>query len=636
MKNSLKQILNDTLDNQSDDQIANLFLNIYKIKLYCFNIETYKACYYNEDTQLYENIGKNGLATIIAKKLIPVLQKRLEKEIDKEKEELEKEFDKKKEELEIEFDKKKKTLDDEIKKRRGVIILSGNNNSKYSKSERIKSGKVKLLTTLIKSLGSQPKIKHVAEAVMSKSLSENFFEDLADSCRHTVNFKNGVVNLKTGKFRQRTEKDFVTKCLSYDYNPKRYKEIEKKIKQILKQIFNDSAELLEEQLRFLAYLITGEQYLKKMMFYYGSGDNAKTFSLKIFSNCFPIYYTEIQPETFKAGASQSLCDKQLFRCMRPVRVACCNEFCRDIATERFKLFVDGELNINLLYGYGQNSSIHAKLTATTNNTPNTKSDNGMNTRCLLTELKNVFIDADEIKRERKVSGTKFYVKNPKLIKLFKDEKYKLSLFHILLDYTIGMYSNYYTVADFKNSRETFLNLVKKTSKFEMFIQDKFIMTESDKDRIGKEAFLESYKQYCGLKNLSWQKVLDEIKSAKLTYAPKLRADGKFGAILFLKEKDEDDIFEDDDDKPTETKLSEKRDKDLGLKKENEDLKKQLESMKQQLLELKSKRENDDKEVKALIKKKQHQKRKLQTKETPKLDGLDEKQEENFNFLVKTD
>ena len=55
------------------------------------------------------------------------------------------------------------------------------------------------------------------KVLASKVYDKNFSSDL-DKCRDTINFRNGIVCLKTGKFRKRTDKDYVSKILDYDYH----------------------------------------------------------------------------------------------------------------------------------------------------------------------------------------------------------------------------------------------------------------------------------------------------------------------------------------------------------------------------------------------------------------------------------
>src|SRR5688500_10990579 len=43
------------------------------------------------------------------------------------------------------------------------------------------------------------------------------FQKKLDATKHVVNFSNGLYNLKTGKFAPRTQQDYYTKCLNYNY-----------------------------------------------------------------------------------------------------------------------------------------------------------------------------------------------------------------------------------------------------------------------------------------------------------------------------------------------------------------------------------------------------------------------------------
>ncbi len=51
-----------------------------------------------------------------------------------------------------------------------------------------------------------------------------------------LNFRNGKLNLKNLEFSERTDKDFITEYLNYDFTPDANSNIVKKVKGILKQI----------------------------------------------------------------------------------------------------------------------------------------------------------------------------------------------------------------------------------------------------------------------------------------------------------------------------------------------------------------------------------------------------------------
>ena len=52
---------------------------------------------------------------------------------------------------------------------------------------------------------------------------------ILDSSRDNINYRNGILSLRTGIFRKREKSDFISRCLNYDYyaDPVKYiKEIE--------------------------------------------------------------------------------------------------------------------------------------------------------------------------------------------------------------------------------------------------------------------------------------------------------------------------------------------------------------------------------------------------------------------------
>jgi hypothetical protein len=122
------------------------------------------------------------------------------------------------------------------------------------------------LTNLLKKITSVYNITNIL-TLCEPLLQDEYFEDCLDYCPHTVNFKNGLVDLKTGKFRPRLYSDKVCKFLPFDYNSNCNNDLKKKIIKIVSNISNDDDKLIEFNLNWLGYCLTGDTSRQKVFVY---------------------------------------------------------------------------------------------------------------------------------------------------------------------------------------------------------------------------------------------------------------------------------------------------------------------------------------------------------------------------------
>ena len=96
----------------------------------------------------------------------------------------------------------------------------------------------------------------------------------------------------------RTEEDFITEYLDYDFKPKVDKSIRKYIKEILFQICNNNKEDYEFIMSYLGYCITSETKEQKYLNVVGpSASNGKSTLIKLMESVFSIYTTNATTTT---------------------------------------------------------------------------------------------------------------------------------------------------------------------------------------------------------------------------------------------------------------------------------------------------------------------------------------------------
>ncbi len=284
-----------------------------------------------------------------------------------------------------------------------------------------------------KSIATVSKQNNVIDACKTLLINdENIIKfDIDEDQYYNIHFNNGVVDYKTGLFRQRTKKDYITKKLTWDYVEDYDEEAMKYVKNLFTKI-----EPIEERrvalLSFLSYCLTGNTSLQKMYLMIGETSNGKSTCFKIMKNVFEFYVTKLDRDTFNQNYQKR--HKQLLELVEsPVRMSFVEEMNeKKVDAEFMKDIVDGgEQNVEVLYNTKKVAYIQSKIMTASNNDPNINTDAAVKRRLIIHFLKSKFvddIDEDDIENN-------LYVKDDQIFKKFKDnDKLKNALFHLLLDY----------------------------------------------------------------------------------------------------------------------------------------------------------------------------------------------------------
>jgi phage/plasmid-associated DNA primase len=138
-----------------------------------------------------------------------------------------------------------------------------------------------------KSSYSSQVIRNLKELLVNNKFVENL-----DVLTGQLAFQNGVVDLKTKKFREGIQyDDFITKTIPFDYKESDHVYLKKE----LKKIMNNNDEHLEYFLSLLGYSFTAEASVEKDIYFMidktdgGRGDNGKTFFFNILNTILPNY-----------------------------------------------------------------------------------------------------------------------------------------------------------------------------------------------------------------------------------------------------------------------------------------------------------------------------------------------------------
>ena len=413
----------------------------------------------------------------------------------------------------------------------------------------------KRLKELIQKICSKNYSSDIAQVASNKIRQKDFFA-LMDTNTSVVNFKNGYVSLKTGKFSVRTKDDkyYYSKCLDYDYNDKmtdvelkKESVIMTEIEMLFLRICNDCDQLLDFMLSWLGYNLTGETKEQKCLFVLGHlAENGKSTMYKIFEKCFPCYTHKLEKETFEAGYTKV--HKQIQPC-KGIRMVYIEEFSKKkMDTSLFKDLVDGNSKSNeVLFAYMEIIKILFKLNFLTNHIPNFGTDAGVKRRGYLANMQNRFLEPEDFKGEKNT-----YPKILGLESKFDKNEYKHAFFKLLLKYSIQYYKKGLTV--YKPAKDAFKDICAENDNMQSFIDKYYIKTDDENDKIYKDEFMNLYNMHYKVK-IPWTSLLSDAKRCGIEYDKDKRTVylglSQRGVITKLKlrveESDDDNNFDEDYD-----------------------------------------------------------------------------------------
>ena len=490
------------LDNKSSLTVAKYYQDISTMDIICVDAENCQSFVFNPTTGLWQEMGINQIAVSIQVELYADLERR-----------------------------------------------SGDAGT-YNRGKEYKA--------LLKSIGDLQFCLKVTKTYLAKREDKKFL-DIFDSNRNVFNFKNGLVDLRTGEFRQRTKTDYITKCLHYDYKENIDPKMKERILDILTKICNDSKEDLNDLLRWEGYCLTGHTKEQKCMFHIGhKASNGKSTSLKMYSYSFPIYCFKLDSETF--NVNYSMRHKQFANLRAPVRKCYIEEQDgKSLDVKVLKNFVDGDKeNLNVMFGISIQFDIHAKLECTSNKLPKFQTDNGVGRRGLCIEHRNSFVEKKDYDKLEDKTG--FYLVDRSTDDFVKDPEFGITYFNILLPYAKEYYKNGLKLSD--KTSEEFKVICDDNDKFKEFIEEHFIQTTNEDDKIHKDEMLQVYRQYTNFHNTDFQYILNELKRLRMKYNRQARKKGfvKQGCVTHLKfreEKQEDEEaynIQDSEEQPKKEKV----------------------------------------------------------------------------------
>lgn len=221
---------------------------------------------------------------------------------------------------------------------------------------------------------------------------DNFMKQLDDN-KYQLAFQNGILDLKTMKFRNGLFKeDYLTKCIPCDYIKPSPEQISQVRNELLK-ICNNNASHLEYYLSLIGYSLTADSDKEQIFGYFRgqSASNGKSVIFEVLEDIMPNYIKKADNKIFDVNFDMK---KELpsFYGKRLIWVNELSELKKD--SDRLKALSDGTT-----YSFGRNYAVESeilnvlfKIIIVSNYSLNIKADNGVVRRFKLCQFNSKFDD----------------------------------------------------------------------------------------------------------------------------------------------------------------------------------------------------------------------------------------------------
>jgi phage/plasmid-associated DNA primase len=206
-------------------------------------------------------------------------------------------------------------------------------------------------------------------------LVDDNFADKLDSNMGVLAFKNGLVDLQTGKFREGIlSSDFLTETIPHDYSASS-KVAKDYVKSVLLKILNNNEKHLEYFLSVIGYTFIGKANLEKSIYFCidksieGKGDNGKSFFFEILTVLMPNYVCKTKSNILEDGNAKV--HKQLVG-LKGKRLVWIDEYGKKKTNaELLKSIGDGtQIENEVMFGTTQIIKVFFKMFILSNHIPN--------------------------------------------------------------------------------------------------------------------------------------------------------------------------------------------------------------------------------------------------------------------------
>ena len=380
---------------------------------------------------------------------------------------------------------------------------------------------LKQINIAIKNVETTPFIKNVIEQIIGLSILSREQQEKLNRLDNFLNFRNGKLDLKTMEFSDRTEADFVTEYLNYDFQLKVNKAVKNEVIEVLKKICNSDDSDYDFIMNFLSYCITSETKEQKYLNVVGpSASNGKSTIIKLMEEALSIYIFKAKKDLFSEAYSKG---HKYFAQTKNKRIVYIEELDKKkVDADLIKDVVDGnQINNEVLFPTTEKIDINFKLILLSNNLMNFDADSRIKRRLIHFEFRNKFVAQQDLEKERanhKI-GKVYALDNSLVNKFHVNDDYKNALVHILIKKAKQYFENGLVIP------EKYVEIAKavceKNDKFKNFFDNHFDITNNDSDRISKDELRDLYNSYTKC-NFSASSIMTDIQRLQLKYERGLR------------------------------------------------------------------------------------------------------------------
>ena len=380
---------------------------------------------------------------------------------------------------------------------------------------------IKQVNTATKNIETTTFIKNILEQIISRSILSKEEQEKLQRLDNHLNFRNGKLDLKTMQFSDRSEADFVTEYLNYDFQVKVNKTVKNEVIAVLKKICNSDDDDFDFITNFLAYCITSETKEQKYLNVVGpSASNGKLTIIKLMEEALSIYIFKAKKDLFSEAYSKG---HKYFAQTKNKRIVYIEELDKKkVDADLIKDVVDGnQINNEVLFATTEKIDINFKLMFLSNNLMNFDADSGIKRRLIHFEFRNKFVAQQDLEKERlnhKI-GKVFALDNSLVSKFHNNDDYKNALIHILIKKAKQYFDIGLTIPD--KYVEIAKEICEENDKFKNFFENHFEITNNDSDRIAKDELRDMYNTYTKC-NFSASSIMTDIQRLQLNYNRGLR------------------------------------------------------------------------------------------------------------------
>lgn len=255
-----------------------------------------------------------------------------------------------------------------------IIVYKISKTEGKQKDELIEKSKLYLKT--YKTICSSGYLNVLTKFLRTLLIDDKFMDKL-DANADKLAFQNGIMDLKTKKFRKGIlSSDFITDTIPFNYEiGKATAEKKRFIKNVLLKILNNNEEHLEYFLSIIGFTFIGSPHLEKSLYFCVdktkkcAGDNGKTFFFDILTTLMPNYVYKSKGTLLEEKNTKI--HKQLVM-MNGKRLVWVDEFGTNKSNAVLMKELGDGLHIEneVMFGTSDNINVMFKLFALTNHLPN--------------------------------------------------------------------------------------------------------------------------------------------------------------------------------------------------------------------------------------------------------------------------